>query len=288
MNSTQDFSFKSLNFTVVPRKCQNGHRQITIMWTRDGHHNPNTMWTLNHFEPLIPIPATISTVPSYAAIMKSQPPPSKPNISQQYNTYFQLYRKDRTDPFFGQSELVDSTNRNDFECKAADISTKYPSFRDYFHTKLKDRLYQYMFLPRFQLQHESLWTNNNCESVNHMFKRTIDWKPQRLPELIRTLHSLVKLQYADLKRSLFGQANFKLHDNFLKHLLTHQCWHAKSEEQKERLYTRQMKDCGRKSQQNTDTVTATCHDFTVPVPQRLAKKPHQNKRPRVCRSQRRF
>jgi hypothetical protein len=30
----------------------------------------------------------------------------------------------------------------------------------------------------------------------------------------------VKLQYADLKHSLFGQANFQLHDNFLKHLLT--------------------------------------------------------------------
>ena len=83
MNSTQDFSFKSLNFTAVLRKCQNGHRQITIMWTRDGHHIPNTMWTPNHFVPLIPIPATISTVPSYAAVMKSQPPPSKPNISQQ-------------------------------------------------------------------------------------------------------------------------------------------------------------------------------------------------------------
>jgi hypothetical protein len=178
---------------------------------------------------LVPILATISTVPSYAAVMKSQPPPSKPNISQQYNTYFQLYRKDRTDPFFGQSGLVDSTNRNDFECKAADISIKYPSFRDYFHTKLKDRLYQYVFLPRFQLQHESLWANNNCESVNLMFKRAIDWKPQRLPELIRTLHSLVKLQYADLKRSLCGQGNFQLLDSFLKHLLTHQCWHAKSE-----------------------------------------------------------
>ena len=186
MNSTQDFSFKSLNFTAVLRKCQNGHRQITIMWTRDGHHNPNTMWTPNHFVPLIPIPATISTVPSYAVVMKSQPPPSKSNISQQtsvpttntsnstekdrtepfryrsfvrrcheittsaiktkqftanqrsHNTCFQLYRKDRTDPFFGQSGLVDSTNRNDFECKAADISTKYPSFSGYFHTKLKD------------------------------------------------------------------------------------------------------------------------------------------------------
>jgi hypothetical protein len=53
------------------------------MWNRDGHHNPNPMWTRNQFVPLIPIPATISTVPSYAAVMKSQPPPSKPNISQQ-------------------------------------------------------------------------------------------------------------------------------------------------------------------------------------------------------------
>ena len=122
------------------------------------------------------------------------------------------------------------------KCQAADISTKYLSFSDYFHAKLKDRLYQYLFLPRFQLQHESLCTNNS-ESVNHVFKRAIDWKPQRrLPELIPTLHSLVKLQYADLKPSLVGQGNFQLHDNFLKNLLTHQCWHAKSEEQKKRLH----------------------------------------------------
>lgn len=133
-------------------------------------------------------------------------------------------RSEILDSIFGQSGLVDSTDRNYFECRATDISTKYPSFSDYFHTKLKDRLYQDVFLPRFQLQHESLWTNNNCKSINHMFKRAIDWKPQRLPELIRTLHSLVKLKYADLQRSLFGQGNFQLHDNFLKHLLTHQCW----------------------------------------------------------------
>ena len=80
-------------------------------------------------------------------------------------------RSEILDSIFGQSGLVDSTDRNDFECKAADISTKYPSFSGYFHTKLKDRLYQYVFLPRFQLQHESLWTNNNCESVNHVFKK---------------------------------------------------------------------------------------------------------------------
>jgi hypothetical protein len=44
-------------------------------------------------------------------------------------------RSEILDSIFVQSGLVDSTDRNDFECKAADISTKYHSFSDYFHTK---------------------------------------------------------------------------------------------------------------------------------------------------------
>ena len=47
-------------------------------------------------------------------------------------------RSEILDSIFVQSGLVDSTDRNDFECKAADISTKYPSFSDYFHTKKKE------------------------------------------------------------------------------------------------------------------------------------------------------
>jgi hypothetical protein len=32
-----------------------------------------------------------------------------------------------------------------------------------------------------------LWTNNNCESMNHRFKLATDWKPQHLPGLINTI-----------------------------------------------------------------------------------------------------
>ena len=72
-----------------------------------------------------------------------------------YNTLFahmkDTERSEILDSIFGQSGLVDSTDRNDFECKAADISTKYPSFSGYFHTQLKDRLYQYVFFTKISV-----------------------------------------------------------------------------------------------------------------------------------------
>jgi hypothetical protein len=52
-------------------------------------------------------------------------------------------------------------------------------------------------------------TNNNCESMNHRFKISTDWKPQRLPELVNTIHAIVRLHFADLKRALFGQGNYE-------------------------------------------------------------------------------
>jgi hypothetical protein len=52
-------------------------------------------------------------------------------------------------------------------------------------------------------------TNNNRESMNHRFKLATDWKPQHLPELINTIHGIVKVHFADLQRALYGMGNFQ-------------------------------------------------------------------------------
>ena len=31
------------------------------------------------------------------------------------------------------------------------------------------------------------WTNNNCESVNHVLKQYVQWRPQQLSDLVRKL-----------------------------------------------------------------------------------------------------
>jgi len=61
------------------------------------------------------------------------------------------------------------------------------------------------------------WNNNNCESVNNLLKRSIDWKPARVMDLVDHIHDIVKLQYSDLRRSLFGQGNYQLAASFSRH-----------------------------------------------------------------------
>jgi hypothetical protein len=45
---------------------------------------------------------------------------------------------------------------------------------------MKPHIQSFVTAPRGNQREfgEQLWTNNNSESVNHIFKRAIDWKPQ--------------------------------------------------------------------------------------------------------------
>jgi hypothetical protein len=55
--------------------------------------------------------------------------------------------------------------------------------------------------------------------MNHRFKLETDWKPQHLPELINTIHGIVKVHFADLQRALYGMGNFELHEHFKRHYM---------------------------------------------------------------------
>jgi hypothetical protein len=59
-----------------------------------------------------------------------------------------------------------------------------------------------------------LWTNNNAESINNVLKINTNWKPQSLTALIEKLFSVVKLQYLDTRRALYGVGNFCLHSQY--------------------------------------------------------------------------
>ena len=67
-------------------------------------------------------------------------------------------------------------------------------------------------------QHQ--WSNNNCESANHVLKMALDWKPARLTELVDHLRDIVRLQYADLQWSLCGLGDFQITPSFARHIVT--------------------------------------------------------------------
>ena len=56
----------------------------------------------------------------------------------------------------------------------------------------------------------SCWINNNCESINHVLKQAVDWRPQQLPVLIDTLRQLVESQYTEADRAMCGVGDFVL------------------------------------------------------------------------------
>ena len=44
----------------------------------------------------------------------------------------------------------------------------------------------------------STWTNNNCESINHVLKQSVEWQLTQIPELIDKLRQLVEGQYNEV------------------------------------------------------------------------------------------
>ena len=44
----------------------------------------------------------------------------------------------------------------------------------------------------------ALWTNNNCESINHVLKQACSWRSLKLVDLILKLHMVVESQYREV------------------------------------------------------------------------------------------
>ncbi|CAG2235671.1 unnamed protein product [Mytilus edulis] len=210
----------------------------------------------------------------------------KDNVTDHLKNKIGINDKERSNlmsEIFGPTGLVNASDISDYNYLADNLSSKYSSFANYFNSNLRDRLEDYVRQPKVQLKHDRLWTNNNCESMNHVFKKAVEWKPQPIPDLATKLMDIVRVQLIDLKRSLYGMGNYELFGPYRRHVVSYQCWFSKTQEQRERLFRRLLIDT--KSIQTT--TKSSCSDFEVPKPPR-PRKPNQRKRPRTARTQPRY
>ncbi|CAG2210310.1 unnamed protein product [Mytilus edulis] len=214
----------------------------------------------------------------------------KNNISDHLKNKVGCNDKDRLqiiDNIFGSNGLVTTDDSVEFDLKSNEIAEKYPQFATYFKANLKYRLFDHVSVPMKQLKNQDrLWTNNNCESINHVFKKSINWKPLSLQDLVTNLHDITKVHFADLKRAIYGTGNYELFGNYTSHKVSLQCWLSKTPEQKDRLFLKLVNDC--KTANSARVVRAVNTNFEIPLPQRLAIKPNQNKRSRLCRTKPRY
>jgi len=124
-------------------------------------------------------------------------------------------------------------------------------------------------------QHQ--WNNNNCESANHLLKLAVDWKPQRVTDLIDHLRRIVRNQYDELRRAMTGLGDFQLTAPFLsRHIVKQRHWNTMPDEGKDCAFRRLMIDDGTRVEKKT--VTSSDGNLMVIGSPRIARKKGQRRR----------
>ena len=112
----------------------------------------------------------------------------KDNVSEYLKNSLSSTDKQRSDiisKLFGSNGLVAAEDCFEFESKSENLISENPEFARYFDSRLKNRLLEHVNKPQKQLQHELLWTNNNCKSINHVAVNAIATPTQLFEALLK-------------------------------------------------------------------------------------------------------
>ena len=139
----------------------------------------------------------------------------------------QQERKCISRSIFGENGIVNANDSFDFDVKSKHVLKqveKFQKFSDYFRKKLKPTVEAYVNDPSRKSKSMTNWTNNNCESLNHIMKLDANWKVRNTPALIRMLHDMTLLHFKDLKRALYGDGNYRLYGKYKKYFMQRSVW----------------------------------------------------------------
>ncbi|XP_078674699.1 uncharacterized protein LOC144912839 [Branchiostoma floridae x Branchiostoma belcheri] len=195
-------------------------------------------------------------------------------------------REDVLKPLFGKDGVTSATSDMLFETlldDAKDQAAEFPVYLDYLETRVEPILRENFAtsqLPGFQ-QPLSNWTNNNCESLNHVLKQAVNWQPQALVNLVDTLHGVVRSQYTELERSLLGVGDYVLSQEFDRFGVHEVAWLRMTNDQRERHVRRFMMF---QPPGIPQSVTSSDRQRIVTKPKNGGKKPGQRKRKRAART----
>ena len=155
---------------------------------------------------------------------------------------------------FGENGLTESTDIDTYTARASsirrvvaekDMSVTGKPFSNYLETRLMPLLLKHVVEPSIAGKINANWTNNNCESANHVLKSATKWKQSALPEFINSLYDIVRSERKEMCRAIRGMGNYKLADKFTHHYVDIDTWGAMSKEVKEKRETKFLNERGR-------------------------------------------
>lgn len=186
-------------------------------------------------------------------------------------------RKEMMKNIFGQEGIVSADDTVCFDERCNDFETQYSStsgpFLEYFRKHLKANLQTKVNEPSRKAPLCQNWMNNNCESINHLLKQTVDWKSKGLTEFAKLAYDLVIGQFKEVKRALLGIGEFRLAPTHGQFKVSKTEWLAMTVTQRSNLYKK-----FRSYKTNKSLVNSTNGRCTVVEPRTNGKKPGTRKR----------
>ena len=107
--------------------------------------------------------------------------------------------------------------------------------------------------------------------MNHILKLACNCKVQKIPDLVEKIYKIVQVQYADVRRALYGMGNYVLAPWMAKFKINQVNWSAKSKEEKEKWFLKFLE--GKPKVEKA--VKSTDGRLTIPKTSKTARKPGQ-------------
>ncbi|XP_052778803.1 uncharacterized protein LOC128216276 [Mya arenaria] len=179
---------------------------------------------------------------------------------------------------FGPDGIVSADDSICYDEKCDELGRHLATVSNKFHKYFVDRLEPILKTKvNHPVRHDLIganWTNNNCESINHVLKQLIDWKSKSLTDLIDAIHRLVRGQFAELRSAIIGTGEFRLAPTHEKFKLTKTDWVTMTLEQRSRHFSKYRNYLFT----NPRLLTSTNGQVTIVAPKTLGRKPGQRRR----------
>lgn len=187
-------------------------------------------------------------------------------------------RKVILDKIFGSDGVVNATDDICFDSQCENIERYCANlshkFVQYFQKRLKRNLKTKVNEPMTEGRISSDWTNNNCESINHVLKQTVDWESKSLPEFVRLVKRRVDCQFKELRSALLSTGEFRLSVTHQHFHVSKEDWIDMTEQQRTNAYKRYRQFVVK----DDKIVISTDGRSAVIAPRTDGKKPGQRKR----------
>ena len=147
-------------------------------------------------------------------------------------------RKKICDAIFGDKGAINADDSIDFERKSRKVLEKacvcVSEICELFQEQVTTL---HANAPTRKSNVSTNWTNNNCESLNHILKLDANWKVKSTPDLINMLHEMTMLHFKDFKRALYGEGNYRLYGKYAKYSVPRSQWKSLNSVDREAKFT---------------------------------------------------